>query len=144
MGDVLILFIRLIVTAVRVMRPGGIRSVVAESILLRHQLLVFNRLRYRAPYLRLIDRVVAGLCAGLLRPARRLVVLGVLFEFNRRKTNLGILDIEKIKTVPYVRMSHPFVEPLIGTIRLEYLDHVPFRDTRDLGCHGLYHLPIAA
>lgn len=47
MRDVFILFIHLIVTAVRVMRPGGVRSVVAESVHLRHQLLVLNRPRKR-------------------------------------------------------------------------------------------------
>ena len=55
-----------------------------------------------------------------------------LFEFHRWKANLRILEIEEIKTVPYVPMSHPFVERLIGTIRREYLDHVPFWNARDL------------
>ena len=45
-----------------------------------------------------------------------------LFEFHRWKANLRIFEIEEIKTVPYVPMSHPFVERLIGTIRREYLD----------------------
>lgn len=55
-----------------------------------------------------------------------------LFEYQRGKANLRILDIEQIKTVPYVPMSHPFVERLIGTIRREYLDHVPFWNATDL------------
>ncbi len=55
-----------------------------------------------------------------------------LFEFHRWKANLRILEIEEIKTVPYVPMSHPFVERLIGTIRREYLDHVPFWNARNL------------
>ena len=38
----------------------------------------------------------------------------------------------QIKTVPYVPLSHPFVERLIGTIRREILDKVPFWTTRDL------------
>jgi hypothetical protein len=29
-------------------------------------------------------------------------------------------------------LSHPFVESLIGTVRREYLDQVPFWSTRDL------------
>ena len=72
MRDILILLVHLLVTVVRLMRPGGIRSVVAESVLLRHQLLVLNRLRRRAPDLRPVDRFVAGLCAGFMRPARLL------------------------------------------------------------------------
>ena len=37
-----------------------------------------------------------------------------------------------MKTVPYLPISHPFVERLIGTIRREYLDFVPFWTARDL------------
>jgi putative transposase len=42
----------------------------SESLLLKHQLLILNRSRARAPNLRPLDRVVASLCAGLMRPAR--------------------------------------------------------------------------
>jgi len=55
-----------------------------------------------------------------------------LFEFHRWKANLRILEIEEIKTVPYVPISHTFVERLIGTIRREYLDHVLFWNSQDL------------
>jgi hypothetical protein len=33
-----------------------------------------------------------------------------LFQYNRWKANLRILDIKEIKTLPYIPMSHPFVE----------------------------------
>src|SRR5262245_32653505 len=52
MRDFLILFVHVIVTLARLARPGGLRSVVAESVLVRHQLLVLNRGRKRAPNLR--------------------------------------------------------------------------------------------
>jgi putative transposase len=55
-----------------------------------------------------------------------------LFEFHRWKANLRILEVEEIKTVPYVPLSHLFVERLIGTIRHEYLDQVPFWGSADL------------
>jgi transposase InsO family protein len=55
-----------------------------------------------------------------------------LFEFDRWKANLRILDVREVKTVPYGPRSHPFVERLMGTIRREYLDHVPFWKARDL------------
>src|ERR1700726_4743643 len=70
MRDVVILFVHLIVTAVRLARPGGVRSVVAESVLVKHQLLILNRSRKRAPHLRVSDRVVAGLCTLPIRPIR--------------------------------------------------------------------------
>jgi hypothetical protein len=44
--------------------------VVAESMLVKHQLLILNRSRNRAPNLRLADRIVAGVCALLIRPGR--------------------------------------------------------------------------
>ncbi len=55
-----------------------------------------------------------------------------LFKFHRWKANLRILDVEEVKTLPYVPLSHPFVERLIGTVRREFLDHVPFWGTLDL------------
>ena len=45
-----------------------------------------------------------------------------LFEFHRWKANLRTLEVEEIKTVPYVPLSHPFVERLIGTTRQVFLD----------------------
>src|SRR5262245_52081838 len=52
--------------------PGGFRSVVSESVLVRHQLLILNRSRKRSPNLRVYDRIIAGLCSLLIRPARLL------------------------------------------------------------------------
>ena len=43
MRDPIILLVHLIVTLARLMGPGGLRSVVAESILVKHQLLILNR-----------------------------------------------------------------------------------------------------
>lgn len=45
-----------------------------------------------------------------------------LFRFHRWLANPRILDIEEIKTVPFVPQSHPFVERVIGTLRRGYLD----------------------
>ncbi len=70
MRDVLILFVHLIVTVARLAGPGGLRCVVAESVLVRHQLLVLNRGRKRAPNLRTADRIIAALCTLFIRPAR--------------------------------------------------------------------------
>ena len=55
-----------------------------------------------------------------------------LFEAYRWRANLRILEIDELKTVPQVPLSHPFVERLIGTIRREFLDHVPFWNARDV------------
>ena len=48
MRDLVILCIHLLTTAARLATRGGLRSVVAESVLLKHQLLILNRSRQRA------------------------------------------------------------------------------------------------
>src|SRR5204862_6311795 len=70
MRDIFTLFLHAIVTIIRLGQPGGLRTVVAESVLIRHQLLILNRGRKRAPDLRASDRIIAGLCTLLMRPAR--------------------------------------------------------------------------
>lgn len=42
------------------------------------------------------------------------------------------MDIQEIKSIPYVPQSHPFVERLIGTVRRECLDNTLFWNERDL------------
>jgi hypothetical protein len=44
--------------------------VVAESVLLKHQLLILNRSCRRAPNLRAVDRIIAGFCALFVRSTR--------------------------------------------------------------------------
>src|SRR5260370_1211971 len=70
MRDLAFLFIDLITTVPRLAGPGGARSVVAESVLVKQQLLILNRPRKRSPNLSVSDRIVAGLCALLMRPGR--------------------------------------------------------------------------
>src|SRR5262249_51496742 len=70
MRDIFTLFLHAIVTIIRLARPGGLRAVVAESVLVRHQVLILNRGRKRAPNLRVADRIIAGLCTLMMRPAR--------------------------------------------------------------------------
>jgi len=52
---------------------------VAESVLVKQQLLILNRSRRRSPNLRLADRVVAGVCTLLMRP-RRLVRAAIVLK----------------------------------------------------------------
>src|SRR5262245_45266111 len=66
--DILVVFIHVVVTWVRLSTPGGFRSVVSESVLVRHQLLILNRGRKRSSDLRVYDSVIAGLCSFLMRP----------------------------------------------------------------------------
>jgi hypothetical protein len=72
MYGILVVFVHLIVTVVRLLKPGGLRAVVAESALTRHQILLLNRSRKRVPNLRVSDRIIAGLCTLLMHPSRLL------------------------------------------------------------------------
>lgn len=61
MRELLIIVIHLLVSFAKLLRPGGVRAVAAESLLLKHPLLISNRSRHRAPNLTTLDRVVLGL-----------------------------------------------------------------------------------
>lgn len=88
MREVLILAVHLLVTIAKLLRPGGVRAVAAESLLLKHQLLISNRSRQRAPNLTSIDRFALGLTALFVSP-RRIPKLGAfikpatLFKFHK-------------------------------------------------------------
>ena len=47
-----------------------------------------------------------------------------LYRFHQWQANLRVLGVTEIKTIPYVLLSHPFVERLIGTVRREYLNRI--------------------
>ena len=53
-------------------------------------------------------------------------------RFHQWLANLRVLEVAEIKTVPYVPLSHPFVERLIGTLRRECLDRTLFWTSTDL------------
>jgi putative transposase len=55
-----------------------------------------------------------------------------LYRFHQWQANLRVLVVTEIKTVPYVPLSHPFIERLIGTIRRECLDQSLFWTATDL------------
>ena len=55
-----------------------------------------------------------------------------LFQYHRWKANLRVVEVEEIKSIPHVPMSHPFIERLIGSIRRELLDHTFFWTVTDL------------
>jgi hypothetical protein len=65
-----ILFVHVNTTARRLFRSGGARSMIAESVLVKWQLLIINRSRHLVPNLRTMDRIIAGLCALPMRPSR--------------------------------------------------------------------------
>src|SRR5271167_632970 len=60
----------LLVTLARIASPGGLRSVVAESPAVKHQLLIMKRSQRRAPNLTSWDRLMLGFYTLLVSPKR--------------------------------------------------------------------------
>ena len=58
MKDLALLLIHLLTTLAKLLGPGGAKAIVADSLLMKQQLLVINRSRKRAPNLSVIDRLL--------------------------------------------------------------------------------------
>ena len=70
MKDLLILLAHLLTTIAKLLRPGGARAIVADSLLMKQQLIVINRSRRRAPNLSIFDRFLFGFWSLFLSPRR--------------------------------------------------------------------------
>jgi putative transposase len=70
--------------------------------------------------------------AGEAKPKHLSTDHDPLFRFHRWRANLRVLEIEELKSIPYLPVSHPFIERIIGTIRREYLDRQFFWNAHDL------------
>jgi len=66
----LLLLVHLVVSIVKLLGPGGARGLLAESLLLKHQLLIVTRGRKRAPNLSFWDRLLLGVSCLFINPAR--------------------------------------------------------------------------
>jgi putative transposase len=60
MKDLLALFAHLLTTLAKLLGPGGAKAIVADSLLMKQQLLIVNRSRRRAPNLTPADRMLLG------------------------------------------------------------------------------------
>jgi putative transposase len=79
MRSLFILVAHLLVTLARLIRPGGVRAVAAESLAVKHQLLIMKRSQRRSPNLTQWDRVILGFCTLLVSP-RRLGRMAVILK----------------------------------------------------------------
>ena len=92
MRDLLLLVVHLLVTVAKLLRPGGVRAVAAESLLLKHQLQISNRSRRRAPNLTSLDRFVLGLTTLFIRPRRIPKLAGMLTPATLLKYHKALVD----------------------------------------------------
>ena len=88
MKSVAFLLIHLLVLIAKSLRSGGIKTVVAENLLLKQQLIVLGRSRQKAPNLKTSERFVLGTLSLFMSTRRRLsaaVIIqpATLLEFHR-------------------------------------------------------------
>jgi hypothetical protein len=109
MKELLALLVHLLTTIAKLLGPGGARAVIADSLLMKQQLLVLNRSRRRAPNLSPLDRLLLGFWSLFLRPhhiQRAAVILrpSTLLAFHdllkKRKYRLLYPSNSKRKPVP--------------------------------------------
>ena len=70
MRDVIYLLFQMLTTLAKLLRPGGGRTVIAENLLLKQQLIIHSRSRQRAPNLSTQDRALLGFWSLFLSPRR--------------------------------------------------------------------------
>jgi hypothetical protein len=70
MKEVFYLLFHLLTTLAKLIRPGGSRTVIAENLLLKQQLIIHSRSRQRSPNLSTQDRARLGFWSLFLHPKR--------------------------------------------------------------------------
>src|ERR1700724_4808172 len=85
MRELFILIAHLLVTLAKLGTRGGLGAVAAESLAVKHQLLIMKRAQRRAPNLTSWDRLVLGVCAPLVSPKRlsKMAVRRILIRHYR-------------------------------------------------------------
>ena len=79
MRDVVHLLFELLTTISRLLRPGGSRTVIAENLLLKQQLIIHSRSRQRAPNLTTRDHTLLGFLSLFLHP-RRIARIAIIIK----------------------------------------------------------------
>jgi len=70
MNDILILLAHLLSAITKLQEPDDARAIVADSLLMKQQLLVINRSRRREPNLSVLDRFLLGFWSLFIEPHR--------------------------------------------------------------------------
>jgi hypothetical protein len=70
MAEKMELLVHLIISLVRLLKPGGMKGVMAETMAMKQQLIVMNRGKSRSPKLTTSDRFLFGLLAFFIDEKR--------------------------------------------------------------------------
>ncbi|MCB1685803.1 MAG: helix-turn-helix domain-containing protein, partial [Pseudomonadales bacterium] len=92
MKSTLLLLVHCLVLIAKILRPGRIKALIAENLILKHQLTVLSRARQKAPNLKATDRLLFGLLSLVVTPRRLRSVAVVikratLLKFHRALVN---------------------------------------------------------
>ena len=79
MRSMILFAVHFLVVLAKMLRPGGIKALIAENLILKHQLTVLSRARQRAPNLKATDRFVFGMLSLVVTP-RRLNSVAVIIK----------------------------------------------------------------
>ena len=87
MKTAFILFVYAVVAIAKLLRPGGAKSLIAENLAVRHQLIIANRSRKRSPNLTRWDRFLLGIWTIFIKTTRvdRIAIVvspATLFKFH--------------------------------------------------------------
>ncbi len=70
MWDLFVFIFSFVFVWLRILRPGGARTIAAENIALRKQLLALSRHRKRSPKLSVLDRLLFGILTSMISAKR--------------------------------------------------------------------------
>jgi putative transposase len=88
MPEIIELLVHFVATAIKLLKPGGVKVVKAETIAVKQQLIVMNRVRMRSPALVARDRFLFRLLAMIIgerRLQKAAVILrpATILEFHK-------------------------------------------------------------
>ena len=103
----IVLLAHLLVRVAMLLRPGGVKAVLAENLLLKQQLLVLQRSRRRAPNLCPIGRLFLGFWTLFLHPRRLLRAAAVFRPSTLLRFHRGLKELK----YRFFYSSHPKRKP---------------------------------
>ena len=114
MKDLLPILAHLLTTLAKLLGPGGAKAIVADSLLMKQQLIVINRSRRRAPNLTIIDRLQLGfwslfLSSHRIRQAAVILRPSTLLNFHNilKKRKYRLLYTARSKRKPGAQGPYP-------------------------------------
>ena len=128
MRQCLFLVINIVTLLFRFAHKGGVKSIVSENLLLKHQLLILNRSRQKAPSLKPIDRLLFGWLAMLLSPGRLVKAAIIITPSTLLAFHQALVKRKYRRLFGSTNRGNPGP----GTIRREFLDQIFFWGSLDL------------